>query len=532
MKTLKSILFCLVAFLGFNSVVIATPFSQPTGPILYVKPIPTGSANCTSWDNACGLQAALDIAAPGNEIWVAAGTYLPTKLSSSTYERSATFQLESGVAIYGGFPTDGGEWEERDPVANLTTLSGDIGLPIISSDNSYNVVTANGVDGTALLDGFTIRDGNASFPFNNGGGMYNQNSSPTLSNLTFANNHAGSSGGGMYNTSSNPTLTTFTFTGNSAQYGGGMSNRENSSPTLTHGIFIGNSTDSVGGGMANYSSSPTLTNVTFASNPAESGGGMSNSGSHPSLTNVTFNGNSARTRGGAIYNFNASNPTLVNVTISENSAVTNGGGILNAHGSSPTLTNAIVWKNLPALNQIKNEIGSTVMITFSDIESAVVYEGTGNINLDPLLGILADNGGFIQTQALGAGSPVIDAGNPETCPDADQRGYHRPINGAGDASEICDMGAYEYGSSAAGFTLAVQTEGSGHLAIDPAQTAYYFGELVTLTATAAPGWSFTGWGGDATGTDNPLIVTIEGDMAITSNFQKALFKYLLFPIFK
>ena len=40
----------------------------------------------------------------------------------------------------------------------------------------------------------------------------------------------------------------------------------------------------------------------------------------------------------------------------------------------------------------------------------------------------------------------------------------------------------------------------------------------TLTATAADGFLFTGWGGDASGTDNPLTVSVSEAMNITAEF--------------
>jgi LPXTG-site transpeptidase (sortase) family protein len=71
--------------------------------------------------------------------------------------------------------------------------------------------------------------------------MYNSNSSPTLTNVTFSGNSA-KFGGGMSNVDSSPTLTNVTFSGNSASYdGGGMFNLFNSSPTLTNVIMWGDS---------------------------------------------------------------------------------------------------------------------------------------------------------------------------------------------------------------------------------------------------------------------------------------------------
>jgi len=75
MKLLKSFLFCLVALQLVISVVTAAPISQVDPPDFYVKATASGTEDCSSWADACGLQTALSRAASGNEIWVAAGTY-------------------------------------------------------------------------------------------------------------------------------------------------------------------------------------------------------------------------------------------------------------------------------------------------------------------------------------------------------------------------------------------------------------------------------------------------------------------------
>ena len=98
-----------------------------------------GSLRLGCWATAyTDLQAALAAAASGDEIWVAAGTYTPT----ATADRTISFAMKNGVAIYGGF--DGTETTrgERDPSVNVTILSGDIGTPRLFGDNSFHVVTA------------------------------------------------------------------------------------------------------------------------------------------------------------------------------------------------------------------------------------------------------------------------------------------------------------------------------------------------------------------------------------------------------
>jgi hypothetical protein len=111
--------------------------------------------------------------------------------------------------------------------------------------------------------------------------------------------------------------------------------------------------------------------------------------------------------------------------------------------SNPTLTNAILWGNTASNgSQIFNEGSSSASASYSDIQGG--YSGTGNIDQNPLLGLLRDNGGFTRTHALGSGSPAIDAGSPGTCPASDQRGRPRPVDVNGDGVERCDMGAFEY----------------------------------------------------------------------------------------
>lgn len=70
------------------------------------------------------------------------------------------------------------------------------------------------------------------------------------------------------------------------------------------------------------------------------------------------------------------------------------------------------------------------------------------------------------------------------------------------------------------YTLTVNVDpvGSGTVTVLPDQESYQDGEVVSLTAIANPGWTFTGWTGDATGMENPLSVTMDGNKTITANF--------------
>jgi len=487
-------------------IVLGLLFGAPTPTranpgVLRAAPDGVTNGDCDSWANACTLQYALSRAVSGDEIWVKAGVYYPGT------NRTDTFTLKNGVALYGGFEGTENSRNQRNWQANLTILSGDIDHDDINTDgnniaetwndvkgaNAYHVVSSVVTDNTAVLDGFVITAGLATGPWpsergggvfnsggspkitnvifsgnyatNYGGGMSNMTSSPILMNVTFTGNCAMSAGGGMYNWQSSPTLTNVTFSNNSSPNGGGMDN-DNSSPTLTNVTFSGNFAINYGGGMCNYNSSnPTLINVTFSGNTASYGGGMDNEGSsNPTLTNVIFSGNSATNWGGGMYNNSSSSPTLTNVTFSGNSA-TYGGGMRN-FSSNPTLTNVIMWGNTATDGRGIYNSSSTPLISYSNIQNcgsssgfwviACGTDGGHNIAGDPRFEDAdgADNtpGTADDNLRLQLTSHCIDAGKNAAVPfgvttdlDGNPRFVDIPtVPDTGSGTPpIVDMGAYE-----------------------------------------------------------------------------------------
>ena len=67
------------------------------------------------------------------------------------------------------------------------------------------------------------------------------------------------------------------------------------------------------------------------------------------------------------------------------------------------------------------------------------------------------------------------------------------------------------------FTLTVNAT-NGTVTKAPDLVFYPSGSNVTLTPSANPGYKFDSWGGDATGSVNPLTVTMNSDKNITANF--------------
>ncbi len=247
--------------------------------IFFVKTDGADNNDGYTWNTAFAtLQKALGTAKKGNQVWVAKGAYQPSSAYSLTNSsRYYHFEMKDSVAIYGGFAGTETSVDGRAGFgpggANETILSG-------NSGNCYHVIynpSTLGLTADAVLDGFTITGGNANgdSPHNDGGGIYNGSSSPSLRNITVSGNSAAQNGGGIVN--------------------------NNSSPILTNVIISGNSASGSGGGIYNDSSSPTFTNITISGNGAANGGGIANYNSMSILNNCIIWGNTATDNGGEIY---------------------------------------------------------------------------------------------------------------------------------------------------------------------------------------------------------------------------------------
>ena len=272
----------------------------------------TGTNAGTSWTNAyTELQDAIDASSVGDEIWVAEGVYIPNVIPQFQYtsilDRNKTFAINKNIEIYGGFDGTESILSQRDAKLNITVLSGDLGTIGSVADNCYHVVMTANLNSTAIIDGLTVQDGNANggnttnqyggrnFARELGGGIANNQSSPTLSNLIIKNNRA-KNGAGVSNRVSNSNLINLTFIDNIAtQNGGGVANIATGSPSIINCVFSGNLADDFGGGI--YSeNSPTLTSCSFYNNTATTtsrgGGGIyaKNAGT-TTVSNCIFFGN-------------------------------------------------------------------------------------------------------------------------------------------------------------------------------------------------------------------------------------------------
>ena len=307
-----------------------------------------------------------------------------------------------------------------------------------------------------------------------GGGVYcGDSSNPIIETSTITGNIAGWSGGGVYSSASTPTITDCRITQNNARDGGGMSLAYGSYTGMTDCLVAGNSATYHGGGIHFVSGgSANITSCRISGNRTStfSGGGIYCTGSQDlELVNCVLSGNTVdgpNGGGGGMY-FSESNLILTNCSFAGNLAV-NGRALACdyvGHPSSLQLRNCILWDGG---DEIWNNDGSTITITYSDVQDGWRGAGGNNIVAHPRFVRFPDDGGDgwgvgdnddYGDLRLQSASPAIDAGSNAAVPldiIVDLAGDLRfvdavdtPDMGQG-VSPLVDMGAYEFQFAAAG----------------------------------------------------------------------------------
>ncbi len=417
-----------------------------------------GDGQCVSKAGGCTLRAAVEEANAttlSDTINVPAGTYLLSVPSGGgpDFAQSGSLVLNGEVQILGGDAAStivdgGGKLRVFETVKDST-----ISLMGLTIQNGL----ADGANGGGVLNRGHLKLADVTLKSNrskgdplsasgNGGALANDtDGTANLLNVRVEGNTADGRGGGIAN-GGDLQIMNSTISGNSSltDDGGGIQNDGVLSLLLSE--VDGNRAKS-GAGINNLKGGQLkLTDSTLAGNQAGSDGGGLFNGGTVTAVNSTFSGNTAGAAGGAIANRAEGTVALNNATLAGNKAAS-GGGIANESTATINAANTII-----AANSAQNGADCAGVLTsqgYNLIQSAagctIGGDVAGNVlGQDAKLAVLAKNDGPTRTQALGAGSAAIDAGNPGTatgsggtCARADQRGVAR------DQAGRCDIGAYE-----------------------------------------------------------------------------------------
>lgn len=340
----------------------------------------------------------------------------------------------------------------------------------IYNDNSSPIINTCTFESNKAL--------NSGGAYGDGGAILNGNNSKLiLTDCKFNTNSATDTGGAIANhQGSSLQLNYCTFNGNTAYSGGAIENWTNNSSettlTANYCYFVENKTTettsadlSFGGAiMSKGKTTNTITSCTFNGNTAMSGGAIyscantddgatSDEYSKTTLTNCTFFENeSTFWAGGAVENAESKLEAYY-CTFTENMCGPNGAEASaiydNAQKVITVLRNCILWNNKKVdeydsvvsyshgyypSNPNVNKINRTYCVIQNSSESNPEYHIKTD---DPKLQSLTDNGGFVPTIAVAAGSSTIGNGIVIDDITTDARGYIR-------STTAPTIGAYEY----------------------------------------------------------------------------------------
>jgi hypothetical protein len=358
---------------------------------------PAGCGNCTQ-AQPCMLQAALNQAANGNTIYLAAGNYVGSG--------GAVVTVTKSITLAGGWDGTTATPVVRDPDTHLTKLDGQGQRRAVYIGGSVNVT----LDGLHLLGGLSSDSGGGVYAatgsntaitgcriYSNtaqvrgeGGGLYIRGNIIMTGNRIYSNTVQGTHGNGAgiaLVTSNNAALIGNQIYGNqslstSGMGGGLISYRSNA--TLTDNDIHDNTTQGSGGGIninETASNNVTLTGNRIYSNHAGFGGGVIVGDCPVTITGNLIYANSA-TQGGGLW-FNISDATLINNIVADNRVASGPGGIVVA-GSDVRMLHTTIARN-------SGSDSSGILVTNFGANTSKVAM-TNTILVSHAIGIFVDSG--------------------------------------------------------------------------------------------------------------------------------------------
>jgi len=334
------------------------------------------------------IQTAVNAAANGDTIQVAAGTYTGTVIS--TKSKTLTIASVAGAAS--------------------TILVGNGSTPIVT--------VATGASSAVTLRGFTFQNANARAVRGTGGAV-------TIESSVFANlGTSALNGGAVHVSGGSLSIDSSTFSNNTGDYGAHVASQSGAVVTITNSSFSGGLANR-GGALSVGQGSTSVSGSTFTNNTATTwGGAIRNTQANDlTITSCTFSGNDSTTaQGGAISSAGGGDVIVSGSTFSDNNASTGGGaiyfeyGLLDISSSSFDLNDATAGSG--GAIYIRYNAGTTNLDisgsqfdtnTTSDKGGAIYAEGVGpTITTSAFYDNLAEyGGGLYVVDSVGRGSSAV-----------------------------------------------------------------------------------------------------------------------------
>jgi hypothetical protein len=352
----------------------APALSPGEGPAAELHVCPSGCAYSS-------IQAAVDAAAPGATIKVAAGIYTGVQhiasLDTATFTATQSVAITKSLTVRGGYTAT--DWTTSDPDARPTVVDA-------REQGRVLVIVGSGI--TPTIEGLHLTGGDATglggsvYDYDAGGGLYVLGGSALISDSQVYGNNA-YRGAGVWLQDCTVTFRANEVRDNIAGWaGGGLWLYR--SPALLQGNNVFSNTAIYAGGVALHLSDATLSGNAVLSNTASSseGGGITILSSRAILDGNLIRANRVDEVGGGLF-LSMSDATLTNNVIADNYANRLGSGV-HVSGGSPRLVHNTIARNLGwggGLYAVTSTVGVvsdvrlTNTIVFSHTEGIIAARG-------------------------------------------------------------------------------------------------------------------------------------------------------------
>jgi CSLREA domain-containing protein len=372
------------------------------------KKADTADGACTPQD--CSLREAI-IAANDTEgpdvVRVPGGTYVLTIPKGPEFDSSGGDDRVGDLDVFDSVDIRGAGARQTTVTAGEGFDDRIFDVPALFSFDTPEPTPSQAV---VEIEGLKVADGDTT---GTGGGIRSTTVDFTLRESTVSANQSGGDGGGIRNDGTMSVVRSTVSSNTTVGYGGGVFN--NGTLEVVNSTISGNAASIAGGGVGNFV--PEI---------------MPAGDSRPRLlfVNATLNVNEAPV--GSNY-AEASEETAE----LDGGATTQGSGLFRAIFENTIVANARGGGENCA-GTVTASGGNNI-----DDDGSCLFTQESDIQRDPRLGPLNNNGGPTNTHALRDGSPAIDAADNSAAPPTDQRGVRRPQDGDGRGRAISDIGAFE-----------------------------------------------------------------------------------------